>query len=70
MGTKYDWSNVPADVNWVAKDHDGRFYGFDHQPKPWALGFLRQDGFKRSLYFPTVNISWQDSLEQRPVEKN
>ncbi|WP_245146060.1 hypothetical protein [Acinetobacter pittii] len=64
--SKYDWKNIPASIQWIAKDCDGRFYGFNHEPfrNPWGFGI--NEGFAKRLYISDVQVAWQDSLEQRP----
>ena len=31
--SKYDWSNVPKEVKWIATDSDMNVFGFTHFPK-------------------------------------
>lgn len=66
MKTKYDWSDIPEEINWIAKDYDGGLYGFDKKPKSWALGFLKNGNIKRRLHIQSSCIEWQNSLEERP----
>lgn len=68
--SKYDWSNVPMDVNWIATDSSGSVFGYDVKPeyKEWGK-FIHRTDF---LYFPhkkwiePFKGDWRDSLEERP----
>lgn len=70
MKTKYDWSDVPLKVNWIATDSNGNVFGYDIKPKMMEYGnFMHVSDF---LYFPKSNWispykgNWMDSLEERP----
>ncbi|MFK7255914.1 hypothetical protein ABBZ21_14880 [Acinetobacter baumannii] len=66
---KYDWSNVPAEVNWMATDQDGWAYGFVSQPKPReSYGFWSPVEFVVSIPKESNPFKgdWKESLEQRP----
>ncbi len=67
MGTKYDWSDVPAEVNWIAQDQDGYVYGYSIKP---YVGAKQWYALKPTLIEQKYDGYWDDSLEQRPVEKN
>ena len=68
--SKYDWTSVPNDVNWIATDSSGSVFGYDVEPeyKEWGK-FMHCTDF---LYFPhknwiePFNGDWRDSLEERP----
>ena len=72
MKTKYDWSNVPKEVKWIATDGDGVAHGFTNAPKPYTTGLWAVD----EEYTNYINVAedlynlfyedWQDSLEERP----
>ncbi|EIG0125835.1 hypothetical protein J921_3801 [Acinetobacter baumannii 25493_8] len=73
METKYDWSDAPEEVQFIAQDSNGDIFGFDVPPVPMTYGkWLPANEY---LHFfgnkPRKTISdWGLSLEQRPVEKN
>ena len=68
--SKYDWTNVPKEVNWIATDSSGSVFGYEVEPeyKEWGK-FMHCTDF---LYFPhknwiePFNGDWRDSLEERP----
>ncbi|MFL1540801.1 hypothetical protein ACJOYG_13950 [Acinetobacter baumannii] len=67
--SKYDWSNVPAEVNWMATDQDGWAYGFVGQPKMRVgLGIWSPIEFVISIPKESNPFKgdWEKSLEQRP----
>lgn len=61
MKTKYDWSNVPDEINWIATDSDGHAFGYAEKPynggSYWYA--LNPKHIKQSF-----NGNWQDSLEE------
>ena len=68
--SKYDWSNVPKEIKWLAADADSVINGFYTKPivDDWCEMWLAFD-------FEYVNIGgggvdrfadWQNSLEERP----
>ena len=70
MKTKYDWSNVPKEVKWIATDADG--WQTQHTEKPKKLGRDWIDdtesgyfGIKMPQHNP-YKSNWRDSLEERP----
>lgn len=71
--SKYDWSNVPDEVEWIATDSNGLVFGYDVEPiqKEWGK-FIHHSDF---IYFPHKNWikpfkgDWRDSLEKRPEGK-
>lgn len=71
--TKYDWSLVTAEVNWMATDQDGWAYGFVRQPKlRERSGFWSPVEFVISIpkKLNRFNGDWKESLEQRPEEQS
>ncbi|MBQ0114074.1 MAG: hypothetical protein KBT03_13170 [Bacteroidales bacterium] len=73
MKTKYDWSDVPKEVNWIATCENG--FAFGHRGKPRAghlrTGFWYGGGDTSFVLFPRENPfkgNWRDSLEERPHE--
>lgn len=72
METKYDWSEAPEEVQFIAQDSMVTFW-FDVPPIPMTYGkWLPANEY---LHFfgnkPRRTISdWELSLEQRSVEKN
>ncbi|ENW92776.1 hypothetical protein F904_02719 [Acinetobacter dispersus] len=71
---KYDWSNVPSEVNWIATDSLGYGLGWVNKPHHHSSGQSRwndEDCFFRFGLPPQVNPfkgDWKESLEQRPEE--
>jgi hypothetical protein len=67
--SRYEWLNIDSRLNWIAKDCDGRIYGYSHKPhiNPWGYGLT--EGFAKHLFFLTNEDEWQDSLEERPSEQ-
>ena len=70
--SKYDWSNVPKEVNWIATDSDGVVNGFKIKPtinEKHRMWFECED---LTGYFFQIknelrkNSNWRDSLEERP----
>ena len=65
---KYDWSNVPKEVKWIATDEDGVSNGFIDKPTVfdedmWAI----DENYDAIVLFSGVfQGNWQDSLEERP----
>ncbi|HGF9411370.1 TPA: hypothetical protein ACJETM_000203 [Acinetobacter baumannii] len=72
--TKYDWSKIPAHVNWVATNENGFAWGYEGKPLSGWLhtGFWYCGGKTDLVYWPYENPykgEWRDSLEKRPDEK-
>lgn len=67
--SKYDWSNVPKEVKWIARDDDGWVCHFSKKPRLIHGQWL--DNTKQG-YLNTYSTNefkgWQDSLEERPNE--
>lgn len=67
MKTKYDWSEVPKQVNWIARDDDGWVCYFSKKPRLIRGQWLdnTEQGYLNT--YSTNNFKgWQDSLEERP----
>lgn len=69
--SKYDWSNVPNWVKWIATDADGNAWMYTKKPgiggedsDQWVgeEEVVHHHGFRKFLG------NWEDSLEQRPGE--
>ena len=72
--SKYDWSNVPKEVKFIATDKDGVANGFTKEPK-YYTGYemwLTEDGDYLSLGVEYLDVFdktvWEHSLEERPNE--
>ena len=72
--SKYDWSNVPKEVKFIATDKDGVANGFTKEPKPYT-GYgmwLTEDYDYVSLSVEYLDVFdktvWEHSLEERPNE--
>lgn len=73
MKTKYDWSNVPKEVNWIATDgYSGWVWGYEYE-KP----FIDVDMWNSKIDSDHIDVEkyykvspfkgdWKDSLEERP----
>lgn len=70
MKTKYDWSNVPKEVKWIATDSNKNVFGYYEKPVFKEFGCFMHSG--EYFYYPHTNWmmpfkgDWQDSLEERP----
>lgn len=64
--SKYDWSNVPEYINFIAVDPDGWAYGYKEKPVRADSGF--QGEFSHYLLKPQTHGyvgNWCESLEER-----
>jgi hypothetical protein len=64
---KYDWSNIPKEVNWIATDLSKVAQGYVKEP---TVGFDTwvTDSIKYWLHLPGyLEEHWEDSLEKRPL---
>lgn len=67
---KYDWSNIPDLIRWIATDEDGQSFGYPNQP--YQESFLGKGRWNNEKYVPLRlgNIGykgdWRESLELRP----
>lgn len=73
MNTKYDWSDVPSEVQWIATDNDGVANGFTEKPIIGESGLWVLADMDYEKVVPLISLLdhfnkalWQDSLEQRP----
>lgn len=62
--TKYDWSKVPDEINYLATDASGAVCGYINKP------ILKRNWWKGDtqifIYWSNESENWQKSLEQRP----
>ena len=71
MNPKYDWSNVPEYINYLATEPCGWAFGYKEKPTIVGCGF--EGEFSHYLLKPNehdFNGDWQDSLEERPIRAN
>lgn len=62
--SKYDWSGVPSEIEYIAQDKDGHTWAF--RSKPVIIG-LSWRGECQYCYSPDGHLrDWHDSLEKRP----
>lgn len=65
---KYDWSNVPKEVKWIATDEDGSVCGYSAKPQrfsnTWNTHYT--GNFVAHSFTNPFKWNWQDSLEERP----
>lgn len=68
--SKYDWSDVPKNVMWIATDSMGCVWGY--LSKPVAISHhggyfdvINRKSF-RQHQLKSNNVRWRDSLEERP----
>ena len=66
MKTKYDWSVVPKEVNWIATDEDGGVFGYTYKKTPINDGFMWYGRVPIKLDLNPYQGNWQDSLRKRP----
>lgn len=75
---KYDWSNVPDNVKWIATDADGIVSGFSEKPfftknsKLWIpntnFDYSWVCNIEPFTYHPNNDSpNWENSLEERPL---
>lgn len=68
--TKYDWSNVPKNVNWIATNGRGEcVWGYEKKPSMGCGMFLvgRNTGIITvSDQVTPYKGDWRKSLEERP----
>lgn len=74
--TKYNWSNVPKEVKWLAVDKGEDFaYGFKVKPF-MEYGMWSVKNLENNVVDGVTNLclvfkgNWQDSLEERPAQMN
>lgn len=75
MKTKYDWSNVLKEVQWIATDADGVVCGYSKEPyfpkngTIWLCNKEDEDSWICNIQPYVVDggcANWQNSLEERP----
>ena len=70
--SKYDWTNVPNEVEWIATNEQGYAFGTPSKPiSGWLhTGFWYGGGEQEFILWPHQNkfneTNWRDSLEERP----
>lgn len=65
--TKYDWSNVPSHIMWIATDNNGFKSGFTDDPVCESeYGFWDNGLPSLPMHDSEFQGNWQDSLEERP----
>ena len=66
--SKYDWTDVPKEVEWIATDADGALCGYSVKPQRFSLGWNthRNGNFVAHSFIPPFKGDWRDSLEERP----
>lgn len=72
--TKYDWSAVPAFIEFLCKDRHGRTLGFTDIPAPivndWIFAYPICVFQKGEVPQNFLHMAWQHTLEQRPRTRN
>lgn len=72
--TKYDWENVPDNLQWIATDDNGDAYGFFDRPR-LTIGGVWTESLDGCWKYSSYHIDWhkntfhgdcEHSLEQRP----
>lgn len=68
---KYDWSDVPAEVNWIATDgYSGIPWGYENKPIRKDECFVERDFDEWPVSVHMIvnpyKGDWTQSLEQRP----
>lgn len=67
---KYDWSNVPDWVQWMATDADGYRTMWSEKPTQGTSGWIGAKGASRDWFWPNdqyaIKNNWYESLEHRP----
>lgn len=66
--SKYDWSDVPKIVNWIATDSDGVVCGYISKPSLFSniWNCHRNGDFVAHSFTPPFCGDWRNSLEERP----
>lgn len=71
MKTKYDWSNIPKEVKWIATDKNGEAWFWETKPEIYCNGWLTGEPNAIDFIDKSDNPykgNWRDSLEERPNE--
>ena len=61
--SKYDWTNVPNDVNWIATDSNGVWCEYTHKPELSEYGWSVSHGdhiFKIYQGSSTFKGNWRN----------
>lgn len=72
--TKYDWSNVPKEVKWIATDEDGTVCHYIKKPviegdcDYWTN--ITTSYFDDEVLTQSYQGNWQYSLEERPPKND
>lgn len=66
--SKYDWSNVPKEVQWISTDWEGWKTYHLKKPSKTDFDFVSDEagGCYDLLSKNEFQGSWEDSLEERP----
>lgn len=66
--TIYDWSIVPEEFNWIAKNSSGKIIMHERKPCIYNFRSFVSDGNKAEYLSRVTSIlNWEDSLEARPT---
>lgn len=70
--TKYDWSNVPSRIKFIATDKNGIKSYFELKPEIFLEGWIdeTEDGYFSINQDSEFKGNWQDSLEERPHDNS
>lgn len=70
QATKYDWSNVPPEVQWQSTDYDREKGWFIDKPVAQVCIWIGRSVKKlgRTNIISEFKGDWRESLEQRPVQ--
>ena len=65
---KYDWTNVPDEVKWIATDEDGVLCGYSSKPQKFSRTWNTHytGNFVGHSFLPPFKGNWRESLEERP----
>ena len=68
VNPKYDWSNIPKEVNWIATDKSTQTaQGYVNKPSVGFDTWITKSK-KYWLHLPEyLEENWEDSLEKRPL---
>ncbi len=61
-----DWNALPAEVQWVAMDMNGQWYGYHAEPYDGSYVWLPNGGC-HEFDAPKFSGDWRESLQQRPL---
>ena len=65
--SKYDWSNVPKEVQWIAMDGDTETWGYLSEPeKGFFSHYVNNEVYMHFIGYEVFKGDWRDSLEERP----